>query len=223
MPEFEADFADQTGIFNPEAYVGGLTVIGCGGIGASVLPTLVTMGFARYTLYDDDVVEPRNVASQLAFRPSDLYRPKVEVLDEYLTAYGAKEVVANQRRFTAEDQAEGLVISGVDSMAARKTIWQSIGWNTNVPVYMDGRIGGEYLTLLIVEPFNPDHVAWYEEHWLFDDTEAAELPCTQRAIVYPAVALGAIMASRLAAWSRGEPLPKRVEFSMRDLFFQVVG
>lgn len=221
--QIEIDFSDQTGIFDPTGYAGGLTMIGCGGIGASVLPTIVTMGFTRYVLWDDDQVEPRNVASQLAFRPADLYRPKVEVLSEYLQAYGAVEIETHLEKFTANDPLEGLVISGVDSMAARKEIWQAAAWNTNVPLYFDGRIGGEHFTLLVIEPFNPDDVKWYEDRWLFDDEQAAELPCTQRAIVYPAVALGAFMASLLATWSRGgEKLPRRIDLSMRDMFFQVV-
>lgn len=39
----------------------------------------ITMGIRRFVLWDPDQVEPRNVASQLLFRPRDLYRPKVEV------------------------------------------------------------------------------------------------------------------------------------------------
>ena len=218
QPRFHADFSDQTGIFNPDTFAETLTVIGCGGIGASALPTLVTMGFKRYVLWDDDVVEPRNIASQLLFKPSDLYRPKVEVAREYLLAYGATHVDIQKRKFTADDEPEGVVISGVDSMTARKEIWPAIKSSTTA-LYLDGRIGSEHMTLLTVEPFDAD---WYEDRWLFDSKKASTLPCTQRAIVYPAVALGAWMASHIAMWSRGVIPPHRVDQNLGSHYFQVV-
>lgn len=223
---FVADFSDQTGIFNPDAFAETVTVIGCGGIGASVLPTLVTMGIRRFVLWDPDQVEPRNVASQLLFRPRDLYRPKVEVAREYLLDYGATEVEIHQELLREDSPLEGVVIGGVDSMAARRVIWTAVQNNlAAVQMYFDGRIGGEHLSLFAVEPFDGD---WYERRWLFDDAQAAELPCTERAIAYPAVALGCALASHFARLSKGQPLPKRFDLNLHDLtpqalFVQAVG
>lgn len=217
-PDFKADFSDQTDLFDPDSFAETLTVIGCGGIGATALPVLVTMGFTRYILWDDDVVEPRNVASQLLYKPSDLYRPKVEVAKEYLLAYGATHVDVVQRKFTANDTPEGVVVSGVDSMTARREIWPAIKASIS-PLYLDGRIGSEHMTLLTVEPFDAE---WYEQRWLFEDSQAAELPCTQRAIIYPAVALGSWMASHIGMWSRGIVPPHRVDQNLGSHFFQVV-
>lgn len=217
---FLADFSDQTGIFNPDSIAETITVVGVGGIGASILPTLVTMGFRLFKLIDPDVVEPRNVASQLLFAPCDLYRPKVEVARDYLLRYGATDVRIERRRFVADDVANGgIVISGVDTMATRQEIWGAVK-DSPTQLYLDGRIGGQHTTLFAVEPFDGD---WYENRWLFDDSKAAPLPCAQRAIAYPAVALGALMASHLARFSRGEMPPKRVEFNLGSLYFQVVG
>ena len=94
------DWADQTGWFDPNKITTPVTVIGCGGIGSNVAFELITMGFKRFVLYDDDIVEPRNLASQKAFRHRDLYRPKVEALAEVLIEYGAVEVLVRQRLFT---------------------------------------------------------------------------------------------------------------------------
>ncbi|MDB5162181.1 MAG: adenylyltransferase [Candidatus Saccharibacteria bacterium] len=218
---FEPDYSDQTGFFNPDGFADTLTVIGCGGIGASILPTLVTMGFSRYVLWDDDGVEPRNIASNLIFAPGDLYRPKkVEVVKEYLLRYGATDVQIFPRRFTAKDHLDaGIVISGVDTMAARKEIWKAVK-KSDVSLYLDGRIGGEHFTLLSVEPFDGD---WYEKEWLFDDAAAADLPCTLRAVVYPAVALGAEMAALLAGWSRGDRgIPHRIDHHLGSNFYQAM-
>lgn len=67
------DWADQTGWFDPNKITSPVTIIGCGGIGSNVAFELITMGFKSFVLYDDDIVEPRNLASQKAFRHRDLY------------------------------------------------------------------------------------------------------------------------------------------------------
>ena len=230
-PEFAVDFTDQAGFFDRDSYAGTVTIIGLGGIGASIIPTLVTMGFEDFEIWDPDVVEPRNIASQLLYRPCDLFRFKAEVCKEYLLAYGAKNVRIVKEFFTTDSPLKGgIVISGVDTMAARKVIWEAIKAHqekceTNldlspVDFYLDGRIGGLQMSLFGVEPFDGD---WYERKWLFSDEEAAELPCGQRAIVFPAVALGAIMASYLMNYLQGEMPPKRVDFHLGTLFFQTVG
>lgn len=105
-------------------------------------------------------------------------------------------------------------------MAARQVIWSVVKSSVTAQIYLDGRIGGEFWQLFIVDPVDGD---WFEKKFLFDGSEAVDLPCAQRGIVYPSVALGAVMAAQLARWSRGEPVPRRVEQHMGDLFFQTVG
>lgn len=220
---FVADFSDQTAIFDPAKVSNTVTIIGCGGIGASVLPTLVTMGFKKFILIDPDRIEARNVTTNLIFRPQDLSRPKTERVKEYLEEFGAESIETHQESFTGQVPLSGLVISGVDTMSARKEIWQHIVDNTDIPLYLDGRIGGQHMTLLAIEPYDFTHIEWYEEYWLFDDEQAAPLPCTARTIVYPAVALGAFMAAYLAAWSRGETVPTQTDLGFQgEPFFQIV-
>ncbi len=219
MTAVKANFTDQTGFFNPMNNGHTVTIIGCGGIGASILPTLVTMGFHRYVLWDPDTVEDRNMASTAIFKPQDLFRPKVDVVKEYLEEYGATDVDVEYRLFTPDDadQLTGIVIAGVDSMAARRVIFDAVSLHPDVSLYADGRIGGEYWQLLLVNPSDVDQLDWYEKHYLFDDSKAAALPCTMRAVVYPAVALGASLAALLARFSRGETVPRLVQQDMRTL------
>lgn len=214
----QADFTDQTGIFNPHNFVDGLTLIGCGGIGASALPTLATLGVPHITVWDPDLVEPRNVASQLLFYPSDLGRLKVEVAEERLRLYGTSEVTVHAERFDADLHAhtlEGVVISAVDSQAVRQNIWQAVKDNPLVTVFMDGRIGGETYSLIVLDPLNDEQTTWYEKFQLFDDDAAVPLPCAERAIVYPAVALGAHMAAMLARLQRDDKIPSFRQEHMR--------
>ena len=213
-PFKEADYSDQTGFFDPKSMPDTLTLIGLGGIGATLLPVLVTMGIRRFVLWDFDVVEPRNIASQLLYKPDDLYRPKAVVCREYLLAYGAKEVVIKQERFTAQSNLDpGVVICGVDSMAARHEIWQALQAHADtVSLYMDGRIGGENAILLALEPWDARQAERYAKS-LHGDDEAQPLPCTQRAIVYPAVALAAFMANTIRVWASGSPIKSRTDMA----------
>jgi hypothetical protein len=215
-----ADFSDQTDIFDPASFSETVTLIGCGGIGASLLPTLVTMGIKKITLYDPDYVEQRNLASQLLYRPADLYKPKVEVCRDYILSYCPEaEVEINERLFTEQDTPDSAVVIGaVDSMLARKVIWQTVS-GSDVQLYLDGRIGGEHMQLFAVDPLDGD---WYEEGWLFDDEQGYTPPCSSRAIVYPAVVLGALMCRHLAYWHKGEVLPHWTDFSASGLQFMTV-
>ena len=199
------DWADQTGWFDPDKATSPVTIIGCGGIGSNVAFELITMGFKRFVLYDDDIVEPRNLASQKAFRHRDLYRPKVEALAEVLIEYGAVEVLVRQRLFTAEDIIEGaIVIGAVDSMRSRKIIWEAVTNSPDVELYLDGRLGGQTAQIFAVEPLDSD---WYVDSWLFGDEEAMTgVTCTMRAIVYPATVMAGYMCRHLSRWSRGLPI-----------------
>lgn len=199
------DWADQTGWFDPDKVTSPVTVIGCGGIGSNAAFELITMGFKRFVLYDDDTVEPRNLASQKAFRHRDLYRPKVEALAEVLIEYGATEVLVHQRLFTSEDTIAGaIVIGAVDSMKSRQLIWEAVSNSPDVELYLDGRLGGQLAQIFAVEPLDGD---WYEDDWLFGDGEATTgITCTMRAIVYPATVMSGIMCRHLSRWSRGLPV-----------------
>lgn len=224
-----ADYSDQTGFFNPAQVSTPITMIGCGGIGASVLPTLITLGFKDFVLYDGDSVEPRNVTTNLIFRPQDISRSKVGRVEEYLKEYGGSNVAvtAHNEHYTGQEPLSGIVISGVDSMAARHAIWEHMSaGQEEVVFYLDGRIGGPVMTLLSFQPFDPDQADRYETHHLGSDEDVAPLPCTQRTIVHPAVTLGPFMAEYLSRWSRGEaariPFRTDIDFSDDVPFFQVL-
>lgn len=210
------DWSDQTGWFDPDKVLMPVTIIGCGGIGSNVAFELITMGFRRFVLYDDDKVEPRNLASQKAYRYQDLYQPKAKALAEILFTYGATEVLVRSRRFTAEDTIETpVVIGAVDSMASRQMIWDAITNSPDVELYLDGRLEGEIAQIFAVEPLDAD---WYTDHWMFSDAEASkDGACTMRTIVYPATMMASTMCRHLSRWSRNLPICRFVQFDMTTL------
>lgn len=216
--DVEVDWSDQTGWFDPSQCLSVVTIIGCGGIGSNVAFELITMGFKRFVLYDDDVVEQRNLASQKAYRHSDLYKKKAEALAEVLFEYGATEVTVRPRLFTAEDTIDGaIVIGAVDSMASRKIIWAAVENSPDVELYIDGRLESEIAQIFAVEPLDAE---WYTESWLFSDEEASNVGnCTMRAIVYPATVMASVMCRHLGLWYRGEPICRFVQADMVNLEF----
>lgn len=220
--DVEVDWSDQTGWFDPTRVITAVTIIGCGGIGSNVAFELITMGIKRFVLYDDDVVEPRNLASQKAYRHRDLYRPKAEALAEVLFEYGATDVIVRQRRFTADDVIDDAIIIGaVDSMASRQIIWDAIANSPAVELYLDGRLEGEVAQIFAVDPMDSD---WYTDRWLFSDEEASKGgACTMRAIVYPATMMAGTMCRHLSLWYQGLQACRFTQFDMTNLEVLKVG
>ncbi len=219
---FEFDWSDQSRIFDPARFNEGVTIIGLGGIGASLLPFLVTLGIRRFVIYDPDLVEARNISSQLLYKPSDTYRPKVDVCAEYISAYaaGQAEVEVHQTLFTADTViTTPVVISGVDNQDARRAIWDAVQMQDDVvQLYVDGRIGGVKYNCLVLDMLEDND--WYGKRWLGDN--GAPLPCAERAIVYPSGALACTITNLVVQWAAGEALPRRVYEDKGNWDIQVI-
>lgn len=174
-----------------------LTVVGCGGVGSWLSLMLAWEGYRPPTVYDFDAVGPEN-ASQ-AFWPEHLGRPKVEALKEIVErATGVTLTVRNQR-YTGDERPSGIVIAAVDSMVERQVIWQTVKENAVVPLFLDGRMGGEEGRLYAVNPCHPHDVDFYEQT-LYPDAEAAAIPCSQRSIVHTLWVIAGLIGAQLASF-----------------------
>ena len=103
---------------------GRVLVIGAGGLGSAVLPSLAAAGIGVLGVIDDDRVEVTNLHRQLLHGQADVGRSKVESARETLLALGAAHVETYDARFTA-DTADALlagydlVIDGSDNYETR--------------------------------------------------------------------------------------------------------
>lgn len=70
--------------FQPEKNDCRIHIVGCGSVGANVASQLARSGITKFTLWDFDEVEPKNLANQV-FRHKDIGKPKVEALKDILT------------------------------------------------------------------------------------------------------------------------------------------
>lgn len=183
------------------------TLVGAGGIGSVVGLVLAKMGIQNLTVYDPDTIEAHNLPNQ-TYRLSDLGKPKVEALADICRDFAGLEIVARCEKFPIESMPSGIIISGVDSMTARKEIWGTVKFNPLVPCYLEARMGAQEGRIYTVTPHNPDHISTYEAS-LYSDENAAELPCTARAISYNTFYLAGLLASQVKKFVADErPRPE---------------
>jgi hypothetical protein len=112
-----------------------------------------------------------------------------------------------------------LIISAVDSMAARKNIWQNcIRYNPETPLYIDGRMSSAVCRIFSIKPLDPEDVRLYEQT-LYNDEEAWEEPCTSRAIIYNVYMAASLIAHQVKTFLGNEPLYRELAFDFKTLTF----
>ncbi len=199
----KADYSNQTDIFDPKSWIYPVHVIGAGGIGSAVLFPLMKLGVHEIHVWDRDDVEPHNIPAQLLYRTSDIGMSKVDAVRAFAERQEVQCRVVPHNEFVSEGTAlDGVVISGVDSMKSRHAIWDAVRFNVDVPLYMDGRIGGEAFGLYALNPSDVDEIDAYEAT-LFPDEDAAPLPCAARTVIHPPTVLAGHIVANLTHFARG--------------------
>lgn len=219
------NFSDQTLIFNPDTWGWPVHLIGAGGINNLVGPLLAKTGITEIHVWDNDELEVRNCPTEIAYSYQSVGYPKTAAMAEaiyrltepeyspdfadpgYLPT-GPVHVHQHQRRISALTPGlSGVVICGVDSMASRKEIWKNIKANFHkIPLYIDGRSGGEQTMLFTFSPVDFECADAYENGWLYDDDEVATLPCGARNIGYISAYLAADITRIITRFHRGLPI-----------------
>jgi hypothetical protein len=209
------DFLRQSAIVGP-ADLPPVTVIGAGGIGSFVLLALTKMGVGDVTVWDFDTVEEHNAPNQL-YGPKHVGMNKVDAAQqicESLAGVDTFKYTSYTERF--HPPVDGVVVSGVDSMAARKEIWDSIKYQPIIPLYVDARMGAQVCRINSIDPCDPEHIRWYEET-LTSDEEALQEPCTARAIVYNGFMIASLVANQVKKFAKREEVMKEIIFDMVTL------
>lgn len=199
-------YSHQTDIFDPDKWTYPVHVIGAGGIGSALLFPLMKLGVHEIHVWDKDDVEPHNIPAQLLYRPSDIGTSKVDAVCAFAERQEVQCKVVGHNEFVTENtDLGGIVISGVDSMKSRKAIWEAVKFNVSVPLYMDGRIGGEAYALFTLNPSVWEEIESYENNAMFSDEEAAQLPCAARTVIHPPMGLTEKIIGNLTLFARDLP------------------
>jgi shikimate 5-dehydrogenase len=193
-----------------------ITVIGAGGIGSGVLLALAQMGARNITVYDDDVLETHNISNQV-YPMTFVGKNKVEAASDFIQLMYGFKIKTAHKKYDGLDDAK-MVISGVDSMAARAQIWELIKVHKECVFYMDARMGGLNFEVYNVTMINPNTDAY--ERSLVSDDVALDLPCTARSIGFNVLMIGGYVASLVRNFLARQSMPHHVKFDLATNTFE---
>jgi len=193
-----------------------IAVIGAGAVGSATVLTLAKMGCPNLTVWDHDRLTEHNVPNQMC-RPDAVGLSKAEALRDLAAELTGIEVRIVERRYQGQ-ALHGVVISAVDNMSARKTIWERVKLNANVPLLIDPRMGAELARIYAIRPCSPDGIELYDQN-LYDSSEAEQLPCSARAIIYCPTVTAGLVASVVKAHAVGESYKNEMVFDLCAMVF----
>ncbi len=162
-----------------------ITVIGVGAIGGWTVLSLAKMGFSNIKVYDPDVVSIENMNCQ--FYPyKAIGQSKVEALKKLVKAFANVNIETVHGLYTSDDApGEGIVITAVDSMSARRMIWDNHVGNPLTEYIVDPRMGAEMSLMYVMDPNHDKDIKSYEKT-LYTDENAVQERCTAKSTIYTA-------------------------------------
>lgn len=201
--------AHQEGLFDPR-YSRKVVLLGAGSVGSHVAYHLAKMGVTDIEVWDDDTVQSHNVPMSL-YGPGDVGRFKVDVLKELIERLTGTEIVTHRKMYQGESLRNVSVVACVDTMHARKCLWEKLKLCPTVDIFCDTRTAATYIEVLSIAPCNPEDIELYEA-LLFSDEKAARQTCGNHGIVYTASRAAQIVAINLASfWQFGIKVPRYAE------------
>lgn len=180
----------QQDLINFQTLATPITIIGAGAVGGTAAFFLSKMGMCNIKLFDFDDVDMVNMNCQM-FGLHNIGQPKVDAIASTVEQWCGSKVNANNKKFTPNDWAslEGIVLSGADSMAVRKEVfeaWQKAPATTHL---IDTRMSIEYLTVYVLAKSDKKAVADYAKT-LYSDEQAVQERCTLKSVIYTAALAG---------------------------------
>lgn len=193
-----------------------VTIIGAGGIGAPLALSLAKMGVHNMHIWDADVVNEENMGPQM-YGPRHLGNLKVDALKNQLRGQAPWCKVTVHKEFYTEASSNNsdVVITALDSLAARKGVWKTIDPDV-CKLFVDPRMGAEVLTVLSVVP--KEDGEWYAPTL---EGDALEVKCTAKATFHCGFMAGALAAREVKAWLVGERT--LVEYTVDLRFMALLG
>lgn len=190
---------------NPE-YKSAL-IIGAGSTGSNVAMLLARTGIGSIAIIDGDNLEPWNISGGI-FDCSMMGSPKVDSVASIVKKATGVEITTMNRMFDGSnvDGQYDFVVIGVDSLEARKDIWDMRG-NIARKAWIDGRMGGHSCeTYAFMVDGDQRYLSMYAESVTGESTE---LPCGTEATSYVLCGLSAQIGRVVSAVCNEEDFPFR--------------
>lgn len=186
------------------------TIVGLGSGGRQVGLQLATIGVPNLHFIDHDKVEIVNLASQ-GFMEEDLGKFKVDAVAEICKKINSQiNIKTTKAKFNPIMFDGGVIFSCVDSMSARRKIFEST--NGIRELMIDARTTAEYSRIFIVD--NDEESNKHYEKSLFSDDEAHPGSCTAKMTFYIANVSAGIRVAQFAKWLRNIPLDKEIQINL---------
>jgi hypothetical protein len=193
-----------------------ITVIGAGGIGAATVIALAKTGFENITVYDFDTIEEHNLPNQLlpiwVGEQDTLKWAKTTALFHLVHDLADISITPKYERYTDQPLGE-IVISAVDSLEVRRSIWAQAQQSMDTLFFLDGRMAITSMDLYAIDMLNEEAVASYEQSLT---GKAEELPCTARATMFNSFIIAGHLTALLVAHLNGWPYPWRFYYNVRS-------
>ncbi len=193
-----------------------ITVIGAGGIGAATVIALAKTGFENITVYDFDTVEEHNLPNQLlplwVGNQDTLAWKKTTALFHLVHDLAGITITNKHEKFVDQPLGE-IVISAVDSLDARRAIWEQVQESMDTLFLIDGRMAITSMDIYCVDMMSEEPVARYEESLA---GEAEDLPCTARATMFNSMIIAGHIAGLLVAYLNGWRYPFQFYYNVRS-------
>jgi len=166
-----------------------IEVIGCGAIGSHTIMALARMGFGNLTIYDYDKVSDVNLNNQ-GFSRHEIGRMKALCMRDRVDHEVGFVINAHCAKYQPS-KFKGIVIMAVDSMEARKEIWDG---SNDAKLIIDPRMGAEYIKMYAMNPRDEKDRESYAKT-LYTDEEAVQVRCTEKSTIYTAYLISGLIAN----------------------------
>lgn len=217
-------FNRQLDLVKPDELDFPIAIIGAGGIGSWATLALAKMGCRDITVYDFDKIETENTPSQF-YKPSQIGLHKVEALYTNILEMTGVSISPIALRWEdvqlSRDLNDKVVISAVDSMGIRQSIWnlllkKMMNEKHSLHFYIDARMGGELFDINIWNISDFTSTAAYIKK-LYPQTAIAEEVCTAKAVVYNTFFIGGVIASLVKKIAKAQPIRHDYSFDIINM------
>ena len=209
-----ANYQRQLGILPPKLLNRQFVLIGAGGIGSPLAFTLAKMGVTNFTVWDDDTVETHNLPNQF-YKLTQLGESKAASLAANLREYAQIKVNAIARKYDGTELLEGIAFSAVDSLDARRIIWEGIQKSPKITLYVEARMAGELFQIYPIVMGDARYTEPYSK-MLARKTKPFVAACTAAAIFYTVMASAGIMGEVLKTYLTGGKVPSSVTVDLKN-------
>lgn len=213
-----------------------VTIAGVGGIGSWLAFMISRLNPNQIRLIDDDIVDRTNMSGQM-YNNSNIGESKVRAVQRLINTYSNSfNVYCYQERVSESSELTRVVMCGFDNMLARKSAYSA--WKRSVNsatpsdkakyLFIDGRLAAETLQVFCFTGEDEYYMQQYEEHWLFDDSEAESTVCSYKQTSYCANLIASLMTNLFVNWCTNQcnplvnrALPFMLEYTAEQMYLKV--